>query len=328
MRETGAVTQAVIDVAVSALHGLEFDDLTGATAKLDGYRGLETGCPPAFRRCTGAKDGPRQVADWLRELQATDEESTPGQICLVARTNSRLKDWRKALRKLGVKTRRLKQDREPEGTTDKIWVAKPEELDPGAYFQAVALSGRGPQVLAPSQGPSAGPWTKPTGMRLSFASGPCSTWPAHAPGGICCSAAGDRLHPGWRSWLPRIRAGSRNPVPAQPPARIQAMKYPVLIDQEITDAMLQVLHDRGCDTYMWNPGGDTPRMEETVGFFVYGHDLIDGPIMDRMPKLKVISNMGVGVDHIRVSDATERGIAVGNTPALWTVPRRTWPSCS
>ena len=57
-------------------------------------------------------------------------------------------------------------------------------------------------------------------------------------------------------------------------------------------------------------------MEETVGFFVYGHALIDGPIMDRMPKLKVISNMGVGVDHIRIPDAAERGIAVGNTPGF------------
>ena len=57
-------------------------------------------------------------------------------------------------------------------------------------------------------------------------------------------------------------------------------------------------------------------MEETVGFFVYGHALIDGPIMDQMPKLKVISNMGVGVDHIRVPDAAERGVAVGNTPGF------------
>ena len=94
------------------------------------------------------------------------------------------------------------------------------------------------------------------------------------------------------------------------------MKYPVLIDQEITDAMIQFLREQECDTYMWNPGGHTPRMEETVGFFVYGHRLIDGPIMDSMPKLKVISNMGVGVDHIRIPDATERGIVVGNTPGF------------
>lgn len=316
LRETGAVTHAVIETAVSALHGLEFDDLTGATAKLDGYRGLETGCPPAFRRCTGAKDGPRQVADWLRELQATDEESTPGQICLVARTNSRLKDWRKALRKLGVKTRRLKQDREPEGTTDKIWVAKPEELDPGAYFQAVAFLDADRKS-----------WPRRKALRRAVDETDRDAVELRERSLFYLACTRARRHLLFCSrgpfapWLEELAPPASVPEaeiqsPAQPPARIQAMKYPVLIDQEITDAMLQVLHDRGCDTYMWNPGGDTPRMEETVGFFVYGHDLIDGPIMDRMPKLKVISNMGVGVDHIRVPDATERGIAVGNTPGF------------
>ena len=36
--------------------------------------------------------------------------------------------------------------------------------------------------------------------------------------------------------------------------------------------------------------------------------------MDRCPNLKVISNHGVGVDHINLTDAAERGIPVGNTP--------------
>lgn len=94
------------------------------------------------------------------------------------------------------------------------------------------------------------------------------------------------------------------------------MKFPVLIDQKITKEMIQTMEERGCDPYLWNPGGDTPRISETVGFFVYGHALIDGPIMDQMPNLKVISNVGVGVDHIRIPDATERGIVVGNTPGF------------
>ncbi len=36
--------------------------------------------------------------------------------------------------------------------------------------------------------------------------------------------------------------------------------------------------------------------------------------MDRLPGLKVISNFGVGVDHINVPDARDRNIPVGNTP--------------
>jgi glyoxylate reductase len=52
------------------------------------------------------------------------------------------------------------------------------------------------------------------------------------------------------------------------------------------------------------------------GIYTYGHPTIDAAIMDRLPGLKVISNYGVGVDHIRLADAAARGIAVGNTPGV------------
>lgn len=94
------------------------------------------------------------------------------------------------------------------------------------------------------------------------------------------------------------------------------MTHRVLVDQPLTDAMLQALHARGCDTTYLVTDGDTPVMEEIQGFFVYGHGLIDGAFMDTMPRLQVISNMGVGVDHIRIADARARGIPVGNTPGF------------
>lgn len=50
------------------------------------------------------------------------------------------------------------------------------------------------------------------------------------------------------------------------------------------------------------------------GVLSYGHPGVDDPLMDRLPDLKVISNHGVGVDHIDVAAAEERGIPVGNTP--------------
>jgi glyoxylate reductase len=50
------------------------------------------------------------------------------------------------------------------------------------------------------------------------------------------------------------------------------------------------------------------------GLLIYGHPRVDGLVMDRMPKLHVISNTGVGVDHINLDDARQRGIPVGNTP--------------
>ncbi len=94
------------------------------------------------------------------------------------------------------------------------------------------------------------------------------------------------------------------------------MRYQVLVDMPITDEMMQVLHDRGCDTTMWVPNGTTPGMSVMEGFYVYGHGHVDGTVMDQMPGLRVISNMGVGVDHIVIADARARGIHVGNTPGF------------
>jgi lactate dehydrogenase-like 2-hydroxyacid dehydrogenase len=46
---------------------------------------------------------------------------------------------------------------------------------------------------------------------------------------------------------------------------------------------------------------------------------IDGELMDAAgPQLTVVSNMAVGVDNIDLQAATERGIAVGNTPGVLT----------
>lgn len=50
------------------------------------------------------------------------------------------------------------------------------------------------------------------------------------------------------------------------------------------------------------------------GIYTFGHPTVDGAVMDRLPNLLVISNFGVGVDHIDVSAARSRGISVGNTP--------------
>ena len=54
--------------------------------------------------------------------------------------------------------------------------------------------------------------------------------------------------------------------------------------------------------------------ERAVAVIAYSHPRIGRELMDRMPHLKVISNHGVGVDHIDVAAAEQRGIPVGNTP--------------
>jgi len=47
-------------------------------------------------------------------------------------------------------------------------------------------------------------------------------------------------------------------------------------------------------------------------------DSIDRALIDATPTLRVISSCSVGVDHIDLAAATERGIRVGNTPGVLT----------
>lgn len=56
--------------------------------------------------------------------------------------------------------------------------------------------------------------------------------------------------------------------------------------------------------------------EPIAGLYTYGHLPVDGPLLDRLPGLRVISNYGVGVDHICLADAAARNIPVGNTPGI------------
>jgi glyoxylate reductase len=69
----------------------------------------------------------------------------------------------------------------------------------------------------------------------------------------------------------------------------------------------------------WNPLEPPPppeQLQRVEGFYNYGHHRVGGEKMDLMPGLRVISNFGVGVDHIDLEAARRRGIPVGNTPKL------------
>lgn len=64
----------------------------------------------------------------------------------------------------------------------------------------------------------------------------------------------------------------------------------------------------------WPAAGAAP--ENITAIYTYGHPRVDGPLLDRLPGVKVVSNFGVGVDHIDVAAAAARGIPVGNTPGV------------
>ena len=63
------------------------------------------------------------------------------------------------------------------------------------------------------------------------------------------------------------------------------------------------------------PTGDED-MSGVDGLYTFGHPRVDAALLDRLGPLKVISNYGVGVDHIDLAAAAARGIPVGNTPGI------------
>ena len=88
----------------------------------------------------------------------------------------------------------------------------------------------------------------------------------------------------------------------------------VVADGPLAPAILDLLEGRVA-WLPWQTALDGTR-EPVDAIYTYGHPHVDGAMLDRLPGVKVISNYGVGVDHIRLADARQRGIPVGNTPGI------------
>ncbi len=63
---------------------------------------------------------------------------------------------------------------------------------------------------------------------------------------------------------------------------------------------------------------DAARAADVRGFAMSGQTRVDGALMDRFPKLEIISHFGVGYDSIDAQAAAARGIVVTNTPDVLT----------
>jgi glyoxylate reductase len=59
-----------------------------------------------------------------------------------------------------------------------------------------------------------------------------------------------------------------------------------------------------------------PGADCIAAVYTYGHPAVGAALLDRLPTVRVISNFGVGVDHIDLTAAAARGIPVGNTPGV------------
>jgi glyoxylate reductase len=78
------------------------------------------------------------------------------------------------------------------------------------------------------------------------------------------------------------------------------------------------------DVDVWNERLPPPAAElearalEADGLLTMLTDRIDAALIERLPRLRAISNYAVGYDNIDVSAASARGIVVGNTPDVLT----------
>ena len=88
------------------------------------------------------------------------------------------------------------------------------------------------------------------------------------------------------------------------------------------DALDRLRHDAEVD--VWADEEPPPREEllraigDAEGLLCLLTDNIDAGLLDAAPRLRVISTMAVGYDHIDVDAATARGVAVCHTPGVLT----------
>jgi len=82
------------------------------------------------------------------------------------------------------------------------------------------------------------------------------------------------------------------------------------------DAEMQMLRQAGC-TVQVHASLNAPEAQADVSQadgLIVGLNLVDGALLDRMPKLKVVARRGVGYDNIDLAAATARGVQVTYVP--------------
>jgi glyoxylate reductase len=88
----------------------------------------------------------------------------------------------------------------------------------------------------------------------------------------------------------------------------------VMADGPLAPIVLELTHGE-IDWVDWSANASAED-DGVIAIYTYGHPHVDGPLLDRFPQLRVVSNYGVGVDHIDLKAAAARKIPVGNTPGI------------
>lgn len=100
-------------------------------------------------------------------------------------------------------------------------------------------------------------------------------------------------------------------------------KFRVLMTRQLPEVAMQAIQEFAeCDVWPEDRPMPSPvlseRIAEAEGLLCLLTDRVDAALLSRAPKLRVVSTMAVGVDHVDLAACSERGIPVGNTPGVLT----------
>lgn len=102
-----------------------------------------------------------------------------------------------------------------------------------------------------------------------------------------------------------------------------AARPKVFVTRVLPEAGLKIIRE-ACDADVWADPLPPPaavlrqRLLDAEGVVSLLTDRIDADLLDRAPRLKVVSNFAVGFNNVDVPACTQRGICVGNTPGVLT----------
>lgn len=94
----------------------------------------------------------------------------------------------------------------------------------------------------------------------------------------------------------------------------------IFATRQLPDQTLKTIEDAGITVSQWSEKRELTDQElieeikDCEGLFVMGGTKITAEVIEALKKLKVISLMSVGYDHVDVKAATQNTIAVGHTP--------------
>lgn len=97
----------------------------------------------------------------------------------------------------------------------------------------------------------------------------------------------------------------------------------ILVTRELPEDIITPLHDLGRVT-MWqgeNPMPYPELLEQSrvaIGLLSMLTDAIDSRLLQSAPRLRVVSQMAVGLDNVDLASCRSRGIRVGHTPGVLT----------